>query len=109
MDAAFAVIHEQFEPVMNELGEHVDAWAPPVEVPVFGWGPPASDDVIRGTQSGYETREVLYAPTGFARHRDRITLPDGRVFLAQGTPRDFNNGPFGWRPGYAIDLTSVEG
>lgn len=90
------------------LGEPVDAWGEPVEHAVYGWSPPSPDDVLRDTQTGVARALTLYTPEAITGPRDRV-LVDGVEYKAVGYPQDYNHGPFGWQPGFAARLDSVEG
>lgn len=88
----------------------VDAWAAPVDVAVYGWSAPQSEEVDT-------TRVVVdlkvYAPPTFApSFRDRIVIPTGPnagTFEVVGEVEDYNHGPFGWNPGNVVNLRRVEG
>ena len=52
----------------------------------------------------------LFCATPFAEHGDRVTVPGERLpFKVEGYPEDYNHGPFGFAPGYRINLVRVEG
>lgn len=107
----FKVLHEaRIEGAEDDWGNPIASYADPVEVGVYGWGPPSSDDPIRDVGSGTVHDIDLYCSTPFCGHLDRVTLPNEPLpLMVQGRPDDFNHGPFGFRPGYRVKLKRVEG
>lgn len=107
----FKVSHEsRIEGAEDDWGNPVDSFAEPVEVNVYGWGPPSADEPIRDTDSGLAHDIDLYCSKPFCGHLDKVTLPNEPLSLVvQGRPDDFNYGPFGFTPGYRVKLKRVEG
>ena len=104
----FMVLHEpRLVGVEDAHGNPVDGWSAPVEVPVYGWGP-FTDSETRPELTGLKVVLEVYARTGFAGPGDRVTV-DGVPFIAVGHADDFTHGPFGFRPGYRINLKRDEG
>ena len=94
---------------VDEMGDPIpEGFAAPVEKPVYGWAPPTADQSIRATDTGVKRDYDLYSPDGFTKPRDRVSI-EGMLFDVVGWPEDFNHGPFGWKPGYRINLVRVEG
>lgn len=89
-------------------GNQVEGWGDPVEVPVYGWATPGSDQASRPEMSGVERDLDLYAKHGFTGARDRVTV-QGLLYETVGYPEDYNHGPFGYFPGVRINLRRVEG
>lgn len=86
----------------------VEGWDDPVELKVYGWAPPAPDDVIRAEQTGVEDMLDVYmadSPTG---HRDKLII-QGVEYLVRGGPDDYRFGPFGFRPGVRVRVSRVVG
>lgn len=92
----------------DSRGNDVESFGDPVGYPVYGWGPPAADSELRDENTGLERRLTVYASTGFTGPRDRVDV-GGVVYRAVGNPMDWNMGPFGWKPGYQINLELEEG
>lgn len=92
----------------DSLGEPVEGYADAVDVPVYGWAPPSADGEIRDLGTGVKRDLDLYSPTAFTAPRDRVLIA-GVPYEAVGWPEDYNHGPFGWAPGYRINLNRVEG
>lgn len=92
----------------DSRGNDVESYGDPVEHPVYGWGPPASDSETRDELTGVERRLTVYARTGFTGPRDLVTV-NGVEYRAVGHPMDWNHGPFGWKPGFQINLEIEEG
>lgn len=107
----FKVSHEAvLAGAEDDWGNPVEGFADPVEVKVYGWGPPAPDDPLRDLGTGLDHDIDLYCATSFCGHLDRVTLPNEPLALTvQGNPDDFNHGPFGFMPGYRVKLKRVEG
>lgn len=85
-----------------------ETWADPVDLPVYGWGPPSPDDVVRAEQTGVtHVLDVFCAesPTG---HKDKLIV-NGVEYSVQGTPDDYRFGPFGYQPGVRVRLSKGVG
>lgn len=105
----FTVSHSAWtEETPDGWGSPTRGWADPVVVEVFGWAPPSPDTEIRDIGTGTRRDLDLYAPTGFTRPRDRVTV-DGVLYECVGWPEDYTHGPFGFEAGYRINLKRVEG
>lgn len=85
-----------------------NTWANPVNVAVYGYGPPAvrSEAEPAGTQV-ISHLEVL-APPFAVDPRDRFQI-DGDTYEVSGRIGEWDNGPFGYEPGCVIRLKRVEG
>ena len=95
---------------LDEMNMPVEGFSSPVSVPVYGWGPPGADEIIRPLETGVKRDLDLYCATPFAGHGDRVTVPGERLpFKVEGYPEDYNRGPFGFAPGYRLNLVRVEG
>lgn len=107
----FKVLHEaKILGAQDEWGNPIDTFASPVEVSVYGWAPPNSDQPIRDLSTGVDHDIDLYCSKPFCSHLDRVTLPsESAALVVQGKPDDFNHGPFGFMPGYRVKLKRVEG
>lgn len=100
--------HEVYQPgAKNSHNNPVDAWAAPVVLSVFGYGPREDSTEPGGTQVivGLE----VYAPkTSTVGAKDRLIV-DGHRYEVDGEIADWTNGPFGYKPGIVINLKRVEG
>lgn len=94
--------------VEDAHGNPVDSWSDPVDVAVYGYGPPirTQDSEPGGTQVivGLD----VYAPLFPVDDRDRFVI-SGLVYSVEGEAGDWNNGPFGFEPGQSFRLKRVEG
>lgn len=86
----------------------VDGHADPVDKPVFGWGPPAPDDILRAEQTGTEAHLDVYCRVPFAKHRDKLII-NGVEWDVEGDPDDYRHGPFGFTPGVRVRCKRVVG
>ena len=70
---------------------------------------PATDVEIRTSQlAGRQVTElVMLTADGDWPADSTVELPDGREFEVNGPVRDYNLGPFGFKPGFAVDLRRV--
>lgn len=86
----------------------VDGYADPVVKPVFGWGPPAHDDVTRAEMTGTVSLLDVYAREPFCSHGDVLVI-QGLEYTVQGDPADYRFGPFGFAPGVRVRCRRSEG
>lgn len=95
---------------MDELGNEVEAWLPPVTRKVIGWVPASSMEY-----GEFESREVidvlLLVPPNFTyTKRDRVGLGDGTLYHCVGGDDYSHTSPFtAWKPGSTIKLKAVKG
>lgn len=70
---------------------------------------PATDVEVRTSQlAGRQITElVMLDDEGDWPADSTVELWDGRKFEVNGPVRDYNLGPFGFKPGYAVDLRRV--
>lgn len=85
-----------------------ESWAAPVDVKVYGYAPPSSDDVTRAEQTGVKHDLDVYCRAPFTKHHDKLVI-NGAEWLVQGDPDDFRFGPFAWAAGVRIRLSRAEG
>lgn len=105
----FTVSHSAWtEETPDSWGSPTRGWRSAVQVEVFGWASPGADSEIRDTATGVRRDLDLYAPTGFTRPRDRVTV-DGVLYECVGWPEDYTHSPFGFEAGYRINLKRLEG
>lgn len=89
-----------FTPAANVAG---------VQVKVYGWANPVGAEPKLAGHDRVAVEVELYAPPGFnPGPHDLIDLPNGQ-FEVVGYPEDYMHGPFGFQPGYVINLRRVEG
>ena len=86
----------------------VESWAEPVPVRVYGWAPPAPDDVVRVEQTGVTHQLDVYALDLAVKHRDVLVI-NGVEWFVQGEPDDYRFGPFGFRPGVRVRVFRAVG
>lgn len=89
-------------------GNAADAWADPVPVAVYGYGPPMRLEIAEpgGTQLIHSLQ--VFAPTFPVDNRDRFYI-DGVMHLVVAEPSVWDDGMFGYEPGMMIRLKKVEG
>lgn len=93
----------------NSHGNPVDSWAAPVDVAVYGYGPPTrtqesepgGTQVIQGLQ--------IFAPPGLAVSAQDRFVVDGLTYEVEGEVGDWTHGPFRYAPGIVINVKRVEG
>jgi hypothetical protein len=115
-------LHAYDPSATNDLGNEVEAWDDPVELDVYGWGPPQlqpAKEVLVGTTRYIVQVELMVPPHVFAKDNDRIQLaslqeltanPDGyEWYRVVGPTEDYSHNPFGWNPGNVINLVAVKG
>lgn len=106
--------HATYQPgVKGSHGNPVDAWAEPVDVQVYGYGPRTDTRGATGSNEPGGTQVVVglevYAPKGLAVDpRDRFVV-DGKMYNVEGEIGDWSNGPYGFAPGIVIALKRAEG
>lgn len=109
----FKVNHRSFDPsAENDLGNPVEAWDPPVEWDVYGWGAPqlqAPKEVLVGTTRWVVALELMVPPGTTAKDGDLIQLDDESWWRVVGPTEDYSHNPFGWNPGNVINLVAVKG
>lgn len=119
----FKVSLHSYDPsASNDLGNEVEAWDDPVELDVYGWGPPqqqAPKEVLVGTTRYVVAVELMVPPGVFAKDNDRIQLASSEQlaenpdlyewYRVVGPIEDYTHNPFGWNPGSVINLIAVKG
>ena len=106
--ARYEVLVEGFEPTVNALGEQVDGFAYPVTVMAFAFAPAGEDKEIRVTNSGLDYDNDLYVPSWGFPAKSRVTFA-GEVYRQVGRAEDYTLGPFGFKPGFRVNLKAVKG
>lgn len=103
MEATQEVLHSAHsEGPRDAHGGTSDIWADPVPRMVFGWAPVRSDEPKTVGLNRVVVDVELFSPWPAA-PKDRITI-DSRVFEVEGESEDWNHGPFGFAPGFVINL-----
>lgn len=121
----FQVRRHAYSPLpKNRLGNEVEHWDDPVEMDVYGWGPPQQRGVERkevmvGTERYVVEVELLVPPGFVAKDADRFQLgsteqveanPDAfDWYRAVGPIESYDHNPFGWNPGSVVNLVAVGG
>lgn len=91
----------------DRYGREVGTWGPPQDLPVFGVAPTSSTEQPATGENRRADRVTLYGPVAVD-HRDRVVI-DGQEWEVDGAAADWNQGPFGYAPGYAITLVRHHG
>jgi hypothetical protein len=86
----------------------IDAWASPVNVAVYGYGPPVrTEEAEPGGTQVMQGIQVL-APVFAVDPRDRFVIA-GITYELVGEAANWDHGPFGYQPGMLLRLRRVEG
>lgn len=108
----FTAGHERWTPGEEDShGNTTPAWLPPTAVRCFWWVPTTTEPQSGPVNSDRAVADaVIVIESGIpVDPRDRFIL-DGRRYEVVGEPKDYDHGPFGFRPGRRpIDLRRVEG
>ncbi len=112
LSIAATLPHQRFTPgPEDDLGQHVPAWGSAEPVGIYGWWPPAPEQIL-GVEPGRRAQEIQMAvlvPQGTAcGDRDRWTLSTG-VFEQVAGPQDYSHGPFGTDVPLIVYLKVVTG
>lgn len=120
----FKVRKHLYSPLsQNDLGNVREHWDDPVELDVYGWGPPqqteTQKEVLVATTRYVVEVELMVPPGVFAKDGDRFELgstsevtssPDSfEMYRVVGPIEDYTHNPFGWNPGSVINLIAVKG
>lgn len=99
--------------VGGEIDAHsnqVDAWAAPVSQKVYGWSLPDSREPKVAGHNRVTVRLEVYVPPQFdVGPYDKVTVPGHEELDAVGDLEDYNHGPFGFEPGFVLNLGRVDG
>lgn len=91
-------------------GNEIEAWDSPVEQLAYGWSTPNSTEPKTVGENRVVVQVELLTPEGFEiGPRDKVSLPGQGELMVIGFPEDFNNGPFGFRPGLVVNLRRADG
>jgi hypothetical protein len=83
-------------------------WDDPVPFPIMGWSPSlSSESPIEGGANRVLTRRTVYAWQMLS-HRD-ILVMDGHEWQVTQDVSDWNQGPYGWQPGYVFTVEQNRG
>lgn len=108
MEATQTIGHLVYQPgAEDDHGNAEDAWAPPVLVAVYGYGPRGDSTEPGGTQV-IVGLQVLAPKSVSVDSRDRFVIA-GKTYEVEGEVGDWTNGPFGFTPGIEFNLKRVEG
>ena len=98
-----------YEGETNTRGNPRKAWEDPVEVRVIGFYWPSSTEPPESGRDEVTADVIVLAPPAFQPGaHDRLVI-EGDEYEVIGRPDDYNHGPFGFRPGNAINARRVEG
>lgn len=90
-------------------GNPVEAWGSATTHSVYGWSAPSSTEPKLAGHDRVVVDLELLAPEGFPAQPRDLVVVDSDDFQVLGYVEDFNNGPFGFRPGLVVNLRRVEG
>lgn len=98
---------------INKYGSEEYKEGAPIEFPVYAWSGPSEDELqLNNWRLKDSGKRSVYCPdaSGVAQF-DHLEFPDrpGLKWTVQGKPRDFNHGPFGFKPGWQILAELVSG
>lgn len=113
MEASFVVSHATYTGSTDSDGYPTgDAYDEPVDRKVFGWYPLSSQLSPAGEYDRrvVTSKVVLVPDTAPYAPRDRVVLPDSDTeYYVSEDVRNYNTGPFGFRPGGEVVLEVVTG
>lgn len=84
-----------------------DVWADPVDFPIMGWSPTLSTEYPTTGTNRVVTRRTVYAYKS-ASNRD-ILVMDGEDWQVTQDVSDWNQGPYGYSPGFVFTVEQVRG
>lgn len=94
----------------DSRGRPVESWADPVSQGVYGWYMPDSRETALVGANQVEVTVVLLVPETFSvGAHDKVIVSGLGELDVLGLPQDYNNGPFGWRPGLVVRLGRIDG
>lgn len=103
---------KRFSPdgVEDAHGNSSDAYAEPLPLPCYFIAPGAMDEPANANRDLSVVEFTIGAPENpnLPAERDRVVL-EGVEYAVNGKPKDWNRGPFGYRPGVTFELRKVEG
>lgn len=88
-------------------GGVLDTWGAAESFPVDGWAPAGSSEPKTVGLNRVVVDRELFAPAPL-HHKDRVTI-GGEVFDVEGEAEDWTQGPFGFTPGFVINLVAHRG
>lgn len=94
----------------NALGQPIPAAGAATVRKVYGWRVKATAEGASAPYAGRTVTELyLLTPDGDYAPADLVQVPadTGPIFEVIGDGEDFNNGPFGFTPGYRFTLRRV--
>jgi hypothetical protein len=118
MDATYTITHKPYTGSTDSDGYPTgDEYGSPVSRRVFGWYPLSSQLSPAGEYDRRViTSKVLQVPdVSVYSPRDRVALPgddvadDNKAYFVSADVRDYNTGPFGFKPGGEVILEKVTG
>lgn len=91
-------------------GHNGTVWADPVDQPILGWSPVMSEEDPTTGQFRKITRRNLFIRRMAVTitSKDQIVM-DGSTWQVAGDPSDWNQGPYGYQPGYVVTIQKVAG
>jgi len=89
-------------------GNPIDGWADAVETLVYAVHPRVSSEPLPDRSEVVIGLTMLTPPDVTIGPRDRVVYR-GEEYEVEGDIGNWNDGPFGWTPGLAVNLKRVEG
>lgn len=120
MQAAYTITHAVYVPESEDADGYPTAedWATPVSRSVYGWYPQSSEIPVGNDELAQRviTNKIVMVPDpSLFGPGDRIAFPgdditdDESAYRVSEDVRDFNTGPFGYKPGGAVVVERVRG
>jgi len=101
----FTCSHRRYiEGDANSHGNPIESWANGIPRQCFWWDPTSAEmptPPTAGTRVTADRFLVLDASVSVD-YRDKFTFDGGHEFQVQGLPKDYNHGPFGFKPNRLI-------
>lgn len=90
-------------------GNPVDSWGDPVDVKVYGWGAPTTDEPPLAGHDRVVVDLLVYGPGSMPFTSMDRAVVESKTYEVVGEVDDYDHGPFGWQPGATVSLRRVEG
>lgn len=84
-----------------------DVWTDPEDFPIMGWSPTLSTDAPVTGNNRIVTRRTVYAFSP-AQFRDVLVI-DGEDWTVTQDTSDWNQGPYGYSPGFVFTVEQIRG
>ena len=120
MEAAYTIQHASYQPPGTDGDGYPipEGHGDPVDRQVYGWYPQSSEATVGNDELSHRviTNKIVMVPdVSPYKPGDRVAFPgdditdDESAYRVSEDVRDFNTGPFGFKPGGAIVVERVRG